>query len=802
MKRHILITLMLLISQILTAQTTLKDQLTAVHEAFGVNFVYDSSLDLEQIAGHAGNDDLSSRHYGHSGYSRHSRLDRESLHECLDALLSGTGIDWEIRKRYVVLTGKGKKSGYAILIKSQVDTLEESRITAHASDMERRSSTGLKRIDSRDIDKGFSFMSSPDLIKTIQSLPGVASGTELLSGLYVHGGDGSDNLFLLDGVPIYQAGHMGGLFSSFNPDIVKQVDFYKSGFPARYGGRLSSVIDSRSSTGDMYEYHGTMSIGLIDGRVQLEGPLVQGKTSFNLALRRSWLDAVTLPAFSIINAGKENQRHDFRYAFQDFNAVVSHRFSEDNILELKAYYGKDNLRIDYMVRDYNSDIERMSHQSSDMDIRWGNFLATLIWKKRLAEDLEINSALYHTRGTSGLDIITSSKGWDDPVVGTYEEDYTSLTATSAAKADFTYKGISDLLLDFGASYQFHEFAPEREFANTSWRYDGSKSQTGNSESSYQNGHEAAMYADGFLRMTDWFSVHAGLRYVLFGVKDKVRHRLEPRVSTRFDIGGNGRLDLSYTEMNQFSHQISTSYLDLPTEFWMPSTQRLAPMFSRQVAAEYSHRFPFGMDMKLGGWYKTMDNLTEQWNSYSYIPPVTNWDQSVITGKGRSYGLESEVEYTGKKLSLAAYYTLSWSERRFEELWYEWYPDKNDNRHKINLMCSYRFSDRFDVYAGWNFHSGNRVTVVSYKDDRYGTIIYRFGSPNNMRLPDYHRLDIGLNFRRTTRKGNHSIWNLSVYNAYCRMNAMFAQMQIFTDSDRSVSYGLVPIIPSFSYTLKF
>ena len=388
------------------------------------------------------------------------------------------------------------------------------------------------------------------------------------------------------------------------------------------------------------------------------------------------------------------------------------------------------------------------------------------------------------------------------IVGTYQEDYTSLTATTAAKTDLTYKGISNLLLDFGASYQFHEFSPEREFTNTSWRYDGSKNQTGKTESSYQNGHETALYGDAFLRMTDRFSAHAGLRYVLFGVKDKVRHRLEPRISARFDIGGNARIDLSYTEMNQFAHQVSTSYLDLPTEFWMPSTQRLAPMFSRQIAAEYSHRFPFGMDVKIGGWYKTMDNLTEQWNSYSYIPPVTNWDQSVITGKGRSYGLESEIEYTGKKLSLAAYYTLSWSERRFEELWYEWYPDKNDNRHKINLTASYRFSEKFDIYAGWNYHSGNRTTVFSYKDGRYGNIIYHFGSPNNMRLPDYHRLDVGLTFRKTTRKGNMSVWNLSVYNAYCRMNAMFAQMQIYTDTDRSVSYGIVPIIPSFSYTLKF
>ena len=338
MKRLIIISILLLITSVMLAQTTLKDRLLAVHEVFGVNFVYDSSLDLDQIAGY-------------------SRLDRESLESCLTSILDGPDIEWEIRKRYVVLTGKGRKAGYTILIKSQVDTLEESRITAYASDMERRSSTGLKRISSSDIDKGFAFMSSPDLIKTIQSLPGVASGTELLSGLYVHGGDGSDNLFLLDGVPLYQAGHMGGLFSSFNPDIIKQVDFYKSGFPARYGGRLSSVTDSRSSTGDMYEYHGTMSIGLIDGRVQLEGPLMQGKTSFNIALRRSWLDAVTLPVFSIINAGKEDQRHDFRYAFQDFNAVVSHRFDENNSLEFKAYYGKDNLRIDYMVREYNSDIE-------------------------------------------------------------------------------------------------------------------------------------------------------------------------------------------------------------------------------------------------------------------------------------------------------------------------------------------------------------------------------------------------------------------------------------------------------------
>ena len=782
MKRHILVYILLFTSAFLHAQTTLKDQLVAIHEAFGVNFVYDSSLDLDRIASHAGNDDLESR---------------------LASLFEGTDIDWEIRKRYVVLTGKGKKSGYAILIKSQVDTLEESRVTAYIDDMKRRSSTGLKRIDSRGVDKGYAFMSSPDIIKTLQNLPGVASGTELLSGLYVHGGDGSDNLILLDGVPIYQAGHMGGLFSSFNPDIVDQVDFYKSGFPAKYGGRLSSVLDARSRTGDMYEYHGSMSIGLIDGKIQLEGPLAQGKTSFNLALRRSWLDAVTLPVFSIINAGKDGIRHDFKYAFQDLNAVVTHRFSNDNILEFKTYYGKDDLRISYKVREYDATIEKMNYSSSDMSIDWGNFLATLIWKKNIGEDIVMNSSIYHTRGISGMNTISSSRGWDDPVLASHTEDYTAVTATTTADADFTYKGNNGLLIDFGASYKFHEFRPEREFSNISWRYNGDINNTGNSERAYYYGHEADTYADVFLRLNDWFSAHAGLRYVLFGVKGKTRHRLEPRISVRLDAGENARFDLSYTEMNQFAHQLSTSYLDLPTEFWMPSTQRLAPMFSRQIAGEYSRHFPFGMDIKLGGWYKTMDNLTEHWNSYMYVPPITNWDQSVITGKGRSYGLESEIEYTGRKLSLAAYYTLSWSERRFGELWYDWYPDKYDNRHKINLTGTFRFSDKFDIYAGWSFHSGNRVTIYGNKyQNEYDYTYYFYGRPNNFRLPDYHRLDLGMNFRKTTRKGNQSIWNISIYNAYCRMNAMFVEILLYTDSDRSVSYGIVPIIPSFSYTLKF
>ena len=776
MKR--LVIFMLMILPVLShAQTrALKDHLTDLHERFGVNFVYDSSLDMDMESD------------APSG---------GSLEECLHALFDGSGIEWDIRKRYVVLNMGGKSSGYTILIRSQVDTLEEAMVTAQAYEAEQRSSTGLERIDARDINRGYAFMSSPDIIKTLQNLPGVASGTELLSGLHVHGGDGSDNLFLLDGTPLYQAGHLGGLFSSFNSDIVKNVDFYKSGFPARFGGRLSSVVDARTETGDMYEYHGSMSIGLIDGRLQFEGPLKQGKTSFNIALRRSWLDAVTLPVFSMINIRDDGTKHGFSYAFQDLNAGITHRFSPESILEFKTYYGKDALRLHYYIQMQDENMEITDIQSSDMDIKWGNLLATLIWKYRFSPALTMQTSAWHTRGNSMMDAKSASDGsLYDPILGTYEEYYRSVTGTTALKADFKYRRNGKISLDFGGIYQIHAFSPERKLKNTSFRKDGNINTTRLTEKGRLSGHEAAIYADGNIRFTDRISSNIGLRYVIFGTQSKIRHRLEPRISMRYDISSQTRFDISYTEMNQFAHQMSTSYLDLPTEFWMPSTKEVEPLFSRQIAAEFSWRLPFGLDLGLGGWYKTMDNLMEQWTSYSYVPPIRNWGESSITGKGRSYGLEIEAEYNREKLHLTAYYTLSWNERRFEELWYDWYPDRNDNRHKLTLMANYRFSGRFDVYAGWNWHSGNRTTVEGYQS-------HQFGRPNNLSLPDYHRLDLGMNFRKTTRKGNESIWNVSIYNAYCRMNTIFANVQYNDfETTKGITYGIVPIIPSFSYTLKF
>ena len=206
-----------------------------------------------------------------------------------------------------------------IYLKESSTALKEVVVVADLNASLRTTQTGKVSLTSEQLNTEFSLLSSPDLVKTLQNIPGVASGTELLSGMYVHGGKNDENLFLLDGTPLYQINHLGGLFSAFNTDIIKNVDFYKSGFPARYGGRLSSVVDVRTKEGNMKEFHGTFSLGLLDGRVQFEGPIIKDKTSFNIAMRRSWADLFTAPAFFLLNRSNPDDKKNVRYAFHDIN---------------------------------------------------------------------------------------------------------------------------------------------------------------------------------------------------------------------------------------------------------------------------------------------------------------------------------------------------------------------------------------------------------------------------------------------------------------------------------------------------
>ena len=699
------------------------------------------------------------------------------------------------------------------------DTLSVSVVVADRLMRDNITQTGLQRLDSKKLKLSGALFSSPDLIKAIQMLPGVSGGSELSSGLYVHGGTGSDNLFLLDGVPLYQVSHLAGLFSSFNTDVIENADFYSSGFPARYGGRLSSVVDVQTRPGDFKEYHGIFSIGLIDGRLQFEGPIVKNKTSINVALRRSWLDILTIPALAIINHRKRDSglKSDFRYAFWDLNAGVTHRFSNDNMLSLNFYGGSDLFNVKFKNNENRENPDSASYILGNT-ARWGNFLTSLKWNYAISDNLKFRLIGYHTIFNGKIDIDIES---DDL------KNQSFVTSTNISRindlglvADFWWAPAKRHLVRFGAGWQSHFYNAERE---TKIKTIGASiDSTADKNGGKYYGSEPYVYIEDEMNLASWYKLNLGLRYALYACKGKVYHAVEPRVAMNFKVSEKVSIKTSYTKMTQFNHQVASLYLDLPTNLWMPSTATVKPMESWQVALSTEYKFNPEMHITLEGYWKAMDKLHEYVGKAAFFPPIDEWETSFSEGKGRSYGGDVEFGYRTDKIDVYCAYTLSWTERYFERICADWYPDRFDNRHKFTISGSYDFNDFFSIYAAWNFHSGNRMTISDYvvpadrtdglKDTEMGDLTSILSSssveiqtsPNNIALPPYHRLDLGLTFNKTTRRGNLSTWNVSIYNAYCRMNPYYGMVRTDNKLKKIVSsyYGIIPIIPSFSYCLKF
>lgn len=709
------------------------------------------------------------------------------------------------------------------------DTLDASRVTADKRERDDASTqTGLQRIDASRINRGFALFNSPDIIKTLQTLPGVAAGTELMSGIYVHGGDGSDNLFMLDGVPIYQVSHLIGLFSSFNSDVVESLDFYKSGFPARYGGRASSVVDVSTKSGDFEEYHGLASIGLIDGRIHVEGPIQKGKTSFNFGVRRTWLDVVTTPALWYVNHRTKKESDDGMadkysggYNFGDWNLGITHKFAEDNILKFNFYTGEDKARVK-MKEPQKHRVDGVNHIGYDensLKVNWGNTLASLNWQYEFSDQLRFDAVAYHSRNRSFIGL--SSKAWSwygKDMYDTHNEDIKSYVNVSGLKADFHILPNAKNHIRTGAVLQLKRYLPSRSYHSKS-EWDSESEALKGGTSNFYTGFEAAAYAEDEISIAPWMKANLGARTVLMAVRGKAWLKLEPRASFKIQCAPNTSIRMSYSEMNQFDHSVSSVYIDLPTNTWMPSTALIKPMFSRQIAGGVYTNIRKDTRLSVEGWYKTMNHMYEYGGQSSLYPPIDTWETEFIEGKGKSWGVETGLEYERAKFAAQIYYTLSWSIRKYDDFYFDWYPDRNDNRHKFDVMLNYRPRPKFELYAGWHYHTGNNVTAATYsiKTDADLTITDIYDRPNSIKLPDYHRLDLGLNWHRTKKSGHEAVWNLSIYNAYCRMNAVIAQIEdeyvdqigpdgymIAVPTGRVVgtATGLIPIIPTVGYTYKF
>lgn len=670
--------------------------------------------------------------------------------------------------------------------------------------------TGKRSFGPSDIKTGYALLSSPDVVKTLQRVSGVAEGVELASGLYVHGGNSDENLFLLDGTPLYQINHTMGLFSSFNADVVKNVDFYKSGFPARYGGRLSSVVDVRTNDGDMQHFHGSVRLGLLDGGLQFEGPLQKGKTSFNIALRRSWLDLITRPIFAIVNqnAGPDDDKLTLNYFFHDFNAKVTHLFSQRSRLALSTYWGQDKLDTKDVDDGSSMDYRDMTKNR----FNWGNLNTSLDWTYIVSPKFFANITGVYTYSLSKL----SSK--EDYTYGTdkrtrtrnYAEHGNHSTINDMGyRTSFDYRPTPHHHLRFGHDFTLHYYRPQSNNQIYIDTYGEQGDTLQNRSTSRLTATEWNVYAEDEMAINSHWSINGGLNMAFFHIQGKTFSNVDPRAAVKYQVSPRLSFKASYTTMTQFVHKISNAYIDLPSDYWVPTTSRLHPMHSHQLAAGAYVQPNRHWLLSLEGYYKWSSHLLQYTNWLGLQPPADSWDTKVIEGRGRFYGMELDAHYAAHRLQLDASYTLSWNKRKFDDYYPDWFYDKFDNRHKANASVRYRFGKGTCLYAEWLYHSGNRLTLptqyVNFPDlGQGGSQDFLYDVPNNVSAPAYHRLDVGVDIHHRTKHGHERIWNWSIYNAYCHLNTMWVDVKYDNDHGtmRAKAKGYIPIIPSFSYTYKF
>jgi hypothetical protein len=667
-----------------------------------------------------------------------------------------------------------------------------------------------------------------DLIKVLQQMPGVSAGTEGFSGLYVRGGNKDENLYLIDGNPVYDVNHLFGFFSTFNADAIKSAEFYKSSFPARFGGRLSSVVDVRTKDGNMQDYHGSFTIGLISSKAQLEGPVIKDKASFNIAFRRTYLDLITTPLMWIVNSQSDNEKNKLGYYFYDLNAKLNYKFSNRSRMYFNWYSGKDAFNVRQEWTYNNSDDHTDSYSENGVKWNWGNELASVNWNYIFNSKLFGNMSAIYSRYNSQIRLYeqwnNSNNTAEDK--GHMDMYYNSGINDIGYRMDFDYTPQPNHAVKFGSNYLFHTFRPEENGTNSSHSYDGAVSgDTTAFHNDKIHAHEWAAYAEDDIAVSSRLKANIGLNFSLFHVEGKTYAGLQPRISTRYLINDGLSLKASYSRMNQYVHLLSSSSISLPTDLWVPVTKNIRPMVSNQYSAAVFYNLKKEYDFSLEAYYKTMDNVIEYRDGSSMFASSANWQERVAMGKGTSYGVEFLVQKPAGKLTGWVGYGLSWTDRQFpngEINGGRKFYAKYDNRHKVNVVAAYKLSDKVDVNGSWTYYSGNWMTVAM---EHYATAPQIPGNPfyhgrselpyyearNNYRMSAYHRLDIGFNFYRPKKNGRMGIWNLSIYNAYCHFNPMMAypgEKEIIdaegntTTKATMTEYSIFPIIPSFSYTYKF
>ncbi len=646
-----------------------------------------------------------------------------------------------------------------------------------------------------------------DVLKVIQLLPGVQKGSEGNAGLYVRGGGPDQNLIILDDAIVYNAFHLFGFFSLFNGDALRSIELTKGGFPARYGGRLSSVLDMSMKEGNKESYHGEVGIGLISSRAILEGPIQKKKSSFIVSARRTYIDVLTRPLLPANNDGG--------YYFYDLNAKVNYEFSDKDKIYLSSYFGRDHFFFENTVGGKFSG-----------GVTWGNATATLRWNH-----------LYNKKLFSNTALIFSDYSFENYIESSYDGlsfklNYSSGIRDWGLKHDLDFRPSPKHTVKAGVHAIYHTFTPNALVIKDN---NGAGIDKVNQIYAWEN----ALYAEDEIKLGLRTRLNPGVRITQFAPAGKQYINIEPRLNAAYQLKPDVSVKASYAIMNQYVHLLSNTGVGLPTDLWVPSTDIVKPQRSSQVAAGIVKDFDKQeFSVSLEGYYKTSSNIIAYREGASFLgidageeeSENFNWENNVTSGQGWSYGAELFIQKKTGRFTGWIGYTLSWTELQFDQLNNgEKFYARYDRRHDLSLVGIYKLKKEEDGKNGitlsstWVYGTGNAITlpIGEYKapvhqpgnqssgDGKYGGYISQYTGRNQFRMGAYHRWDIGVKFHKKNPNTVRTI-EVSLYNVYSRQNPFFYYIGSKsggfspTNGNERVlkQVSLFPIIPSISWSLKF
>ncbi len=641
-------------------------------------------------------------------------------------------------------------------------------------------------------------MGESDILKTVQLKPGIPSGSEGTTGLFVRGGSSDQNLIVLDEAVVYNANHLFGFFSTFNTDAVKDLKIYKGGFPSQYGGRLSSVIDVKLNEGNNKKFSGTGGIGLISSRLTLEGPIKEGKSSFMVSGRRTYIDLLT-GQINKANEGREDFNPIPDYYFYDLNTKINYQLSDKDKLYLSGYFGRD-------VFGFNSDF-------FDFNFNWGNATGTARWNHVFNPKLFVNTTFTYSDYQYNI---------TNKITG-FSFDIGSSIRDANLKTDFYYAANNRHTLRFGAAMTFHQFGVGRLKAGSD---DG--------DINFEAGTEHDALEGGLYISDDWelgpgTRVNMGLRLSGFSNDNTLYGGIEPRVSMRQSLTDRMALKGSYARMKQYIHLVASAGASLPTDVWYPSTADVAPQSSDQVALGLSYLFNKGVFVSVEGYYKWLGNQIDFIDGADLFAN-DDLEQEFAFGEGRGYGMEISIEKKEGRLTGWIGYTLARIERgnfqtvkpnaSFQQQGF--FSPIYDRRHDLSVVAIYDLSKRLTLSATYVYGSGDLRWMAPGRfsfQDVYGlpfqAVVPDYQDRNNYRLPYYSRLDLGLVIKFFPKWGESDL-SINVVNALDRRNAFFIYLEPeFTELDTgggnviqvpekiaAKQVSLFPVLPSISWNFKF